>query len=71
MRDNEDRIIDIFLILTAIVLVVLKITNVIKVSWPWLLSPFWIMAVLGILVCIIITVMYIIHSIRYEMKEKK
>jgi len=71
MRDNEDKVVDIFFIIAAIVIVILKLTNVITISWLWLLSPLWIMAGLGFIVCIIITIMFIIHSIRYDIKEKK
>ena len=67
---NEDRFVDIFIILCAIAIVVLKITNVITLSWLWLLSPLWILAGLGIILCIITTIMFIIHDFTYK-KEKK
>lgn len=70
MRDNEDRVVDIFFIIAAIVLVILKLTNIITISWLWLLSPLWIMAGLGIIICIIITIMFIFHNFTYK-KEKK
>ena len=67
---NEDRFVDIFIILCAIAIVVLKITNVITLSWLWLLSPLWILAGLGIILCIVTTIMFIIHDFTYK-KEKK
>lgn len=67
---NEDRFVDIFIILGAIAIIVLKITNIITIPWLWLLSPLWILAGLGIILCIITTIMFIIHDFTYK-KEKK
>lgn len=67
---NEDRIVDIFIILGAIAIIVLKITNVITIPWIWLLSPLWILAGLGIILCVLITIMYIIHDITYKRRKE-
>jgi membrane protein YdbS with pleckstrin-like domain len=68
---NEDRIVDIAIILGAITIVILKFTNVIQLSWFWLLSPLWILAGLGVIFCILITIAFIIHNIKYKVKENK
>ena len=70
MRDNEDKIVDIFLIVAAIVLVILKLTNAITISWLWLLSPLWIIAGLGIILCVIMTIRFIIHSFTYKRRKE-
>ena len=68
---NEDRVVDIAIILGAIAIIILKLTNIIKLSWLWLLSPLWILAGLGIIFCILITIAFIIHNIKYKVKENK
>ncbi len=67
---NEDRFVDIFIILGAIAIIVLKITNVITIPWIWLLSPLWILMGLGVVLCILITIMYIIHDITYKRRKE-
>ena len=67
---NEDRFVDVFIILGAIAIVVLKLTNVITLSWLWLLSPLWICAGLGIILCIIMTIGFIIHSFTYKRRKE-
>jgi len=67
---NEDRFVDILIILGAIAIVVLKLTNVITLSWLWLLSPLWICAGLGIILCILTTIMYIIHDFTYKRRKE-
>ena len=69
--NNEDRIVDIFIILGAIAIVVLKFTNVITLSWLWLLSPLWICAGLGIIICILTTIGYIIHNFTYKRRKEE
>ena len=67
---NEDRTVDIFIILGAIAIIVLKITNIITISWLWLLSPLWILMGLGVVLCILTTIMYIIHSFTYKRRKE-
>ena len=69
--NNEDRIVDIFIILGAIAIIVLKITNVITISWLWLLSPLWILMSLGVVLCILTTIMYIIHNFTYKRRKEE
>jgi fatty acid desaturase len=71
MRDNEDRFVDITIILIAITVVVLKLTGTITISWLWLLSPLWILAGLGFILCVVITLYHIILSLLYYKKENK
>jgi hypothetical protein len=43
-----------FLSLLAIAIIVLKLTNVIKWSWWWVLSPLWITFLLGLVITAIV-----------------
>jgi hypothetical protein len=47
-----------FLPLLTIAFIVLKLTNVIKWSWWWVLSPIWIPICLGIIVVLICVSVY-------------
>lgn len=66
---NEDRIVDIFLVVAVISVIILKITNVITISWLWLLAPIWIPFSIGIVLAIILLILFIIECKIY--KEKK
>ena len=68
---NEDRIVDIGIILGAIAIVVLKFMNVITLSWLWVLSPLWICAGLGIILCIIAIIAYIYHDLTYKRRKEE
>ena len=68
---NEDRLVDIFIFFVAIAIVVLKLTNVITLSWLWLLSPLWICAGIGIILCIGITIAYIYHDLTYKRRKEE
>ena len=69
--NNEDRIVDIFIIFGAIAIIVLKITNIITIPWLWLLSPIWMLMGLGVILCILTTIMYIIHDITYKRRKEE
>ena len=64
---NEDRIVEIALIVGIIAVIVLKITNVIKISWLLLLSPIWFTFGVGIVIAIFVLIVIIISCV----KEKK
>jgi len=68
---DEDRVVDICFILGIIAIIVLKLTNIITLSWFWLLCPLWGLAGLGIIFCVIITIAYIIKKVFIKIKEKK
>lgn len=55
---NEDRIVDIFLVVAIIAVIVLKITNVITISWLWLLAPIWIPFGIG---CVFAGILFIAY----------
>ena len=60
--DNTNKSAITFVDLLQIAFIILKLTNVITWSWPWVLSPIWI----SILLIIIFTVIHTIKSIRRE-----
>lgn len=60
--DNTNKSAITFIDLLQIAFIILKLTNVITWSWPWVLSPLWI----SILLIIIFTVIHTIKSIRRE-----
>ena len=60
--DNTNKSAITFVDLLQIAFIILKLTNVITWSWPWVLSPIWI----SILLIIIFTVIRTIKSIRGE-----
>jgi hypothetical protein len=64
----EDRICDIIIILGILTVIILKITNVITISWFWLLSPLWIIFGLGTILAILITISCLIHMKRSKKK---
>lgn len=67
---DEDRLVDVFIIGIIITVIILKITNVIKISWLWLLSPIWILFGVGIVLAIGLTIICIIEEF-INKKEKK
>lgn len=46
--------------LLTVAFIVLKLVGVINWSWIWILSPLWISAGIGIIVCIIVLIIGII-----------
>lgn len=63
---SEDRITDILIIGIIITVIVLKITNVITISWLWLLSPIWILFGIG---CALAFVFLIIVAIEHYINK--
>jgi len=66
---DEDRLADIIIICAIITVIILKITNVIKISWFWLLSPIWILGGMGVIFAIMITLAYLFR--KYINKKEK
>ena len=58
---NEDRIYDGIIILGILTVIILKITNVITISWFWLLSPLWLLLGIGTILAILVTILCLIH----------
>ena len=69
-RDTTDIVADVFLGLVVITIVVLKLTNIIKLSWFWLLAPIWICLIFGMFITLILIVMGFIQGL-IDKKEKK
>ena len=67
---DEDRIADIFLIIAAITVIILKITNVIKISWLWLTSIIWIPFALGLVLIFVLIIWYEIEVIIDMIRRK-
>ena len=67
---DEDRIVDIFLIIAAITVIILKITNVIKISWLWLTSIIWIPFALGLVLTFVLIIWYEIEVIIDMIRRK-
>lgn len=67
---DEDRIADIFLIIAAITVIILKITNVIKISWLWLTSIIWIPFALGLVLTFVLIIWYEIEVIIDMIRRK-
>lgn len=59
---DEDRFIDAIIIGAILTVIALKIAGVITISWLWLLSPFWILSGLGIILAVILTSMCLINT---------
>ena len=51
-----------FVGLLTILFIALKLTNYIDWSWWWVLSPLWISFLIGIIIILIFSVIYIIGS---------
>lgn len=48
--------------LLGVSFVVLKLTNVIDWSWWWVTAPFWIPAIVVILIPVVIFVVWVVHK---------
>lgn len=65
---NDDRIVDFFIIGAIITVIILKLTNVITISWLWLLSPIWIPFGIG---CVFAFVFLIVVIIEFYIDKKE
>ena len=66
---NEDRIADFIVIGAVIAIIVLKIVDVIKIPWLWLLSPIWIPFGLGIIIMISLTIYCLVQEYIYKRRK--
>jgi len=62
MDDFSDRLVDILVTAIIVAVVTLKLSGVIKVSWLWLLSPIWILLLLGFILALIVVIYGIIYT---------
>ena len=69
MSNKEDRVAECLLIGLLLSIIILKLTNVIQISWVWLLCPIWLSFGLGLVLAIVFTLLYI-YEILFH-KEKK
>ncbi len=53
-----DRIADVICILTIIAVIVLKITNVITISWFWLTAILWIPLLIGCVLALVLGLLF-------------
>ena len=60
----EDRFVDVAVVIGIITVIVLKIMNVIKISWLWLLSPIWIPLCIGFILSFLLMLIIIIDKIK-------
>lgn len=66
-----DRIEDLILLVAVIIIILLKLLNIIKISWFWLLSIFWIPAAFLITFLVFAGLIAGILGIYDKIKEKK
>jgi hypothetical protein len=66
--DTEDRVVDIFLLIALVAVIALKISGVITIPWVWLLSPLWIPFLIMTAGMIVITIWFIIDTIKEKRK---
>lgn len=69
--DSSDRVIDIMLVGAVIAIIILKLTDIIKVSWLWLLCPLWIPFTIGLGLAIILVIVYISEVIICKINNKE
>ena len=70
MKDNDDRFVDITLIIIVLTVIILKLTGVIKLSWLWLLSPIWGVFLIGCVGAVGITIICLIEQWYHDRKKK-
>lgn len=51
---SDDTVIDIFVILSIIIIIYLKCIDIIPIPWIWLLCPIWIPFLIGIIVATVL-----------------
>lgn len=65
---NEDRIADILIIIAIIAVIVLKLCNVITISWLWLTSIVWIPFLVGLGFAALIMIWFVVSIIYDKIK---
>ena len=71
MDDRDDRLIDIGIFVIILMIVILKFTGVISLSWAVLLSPIWILFLTAGLTKAAILIIAIVKGLIDEYKERK
>ena len=70
----EDRWVDFFLASMYVILIIARITNIITISWFWILAPFWLIPVLagaGLVITLILCItMIIIERVKRYKNER-
>lgn len=70
-RDKADTITDITIASVALVIIILKLTGLLKLSWWIILAPVWIAFGIGILLLITVIVGIIIRGIIEIIRRKE
>lgn len=65
-----DRIVDGIVIGAILTVIGLKIAGIITISWLWLLSPIWILASIGIILGILLTILCLITKHIHKGEKK-
>ena len=65
----EDRFADVAIVIGIIAVIVLKIMNVITISWLWLLSPIWIPLCIGLILSFLLALYFFGTIIIDKIKE--
>lgn len=63
---DEDRAVDIIVVLAVLLIPILKICGIIKWSWLWILSPIWIGLLFGLLLAFVLTILMIIEGVYWK-----
>ena len=53
---ENDRLVDLFFIVAILVILGLKIGGIIRIPWLWLLSPIWMLLLVGLVFAIIMAI---------------
>ena len=69
--DDFDCIVEIGMILAVIVVVILKLTGIITLSWLWLSAIIWVPALAGMALMFMVLVVMITRGIIELIKENK
>ena len=70
-RDKTDTITDITIASVALVIIILKLTGLLKLSWWIILAPIWIAFGVGLLLLAIVIVSIIIRGIIEIIRRKE
>lgn len=70
MRNVEDKVTDVFIVLSIIAVIILKLTGIIQLSWLWLSAIIWVPCLFGCAAIVIMFIMAVVHNYIEEVKEK-
>ena len=60
---NEDRIVDIGILIIILLIIIGKFTGAVTWPWIWILAPVWIPFAFGVILAIILAIIYIVTII--------